>query len=352
MTTSLGGTRVLFDGVAAPMIYTLQGQVSAVTPFQVAARASTTVEVEFQGVRSNPVVLDVAATAPGIFTAGSVGAGQGAILNQDYTPNGPDRSARKGSVVFIYATGGGQTEPGGVDGKVVGPDLPRLLASVSVQIGGIDAELYYAGPAPGIVSGVLQVNAKVPENLIGAGAVPVEVTVGGVKSQPGVTLSVEGSGADGGSAALEERLRVFRTDPTVPPLEEIPHDRVGIPSGWLALVSWNVQAGGTSPSPDALRPEMVQAALGKMFGGAYQILASQEIPNAESAGVLTKLLPGGPLQWTASFFDTTDSMDNGVWHRAGVTCRDAFPLFTGSTLDGRVSNDPTYSVQSASCRPV
>ena len=48
VTNSLAGTQVLFDGVAAPMIYTLKGQVSAVVPYAVAGKTSTQVQVQYQ----------------------------------------------------------------------------------------------------------------------------------------------------------------------------------------------------------------------------------------------------------------------------------------------------------------
>src|SRR5204863_3571496 len=57
--TIAGGTRVLFDGVAAPMIYALAGQVSAVVPFSVQSRASTQVQVEYLGTRSDPAIVPV-----------------------------------------------------------------------------------------------------------------------------------------------------------------------------------------------------------------------------------------------------------------------------------------------------
>ena len=67
-STLLAGTRVLFDGEAAPMVYTSSFQVSAVVPFSVASRQTTKVQVEYQGVASNPATVDVSATAPAIFT--------------------------------------------------------------------------------------------------------------------------------------------------------------------------------------------------------------------------------------------------------------------------------------------
>src|SRR5271155_3149708 len=39
--TSLGETRVLFDGMAAPMVYSIKGKVSAIVPYAVAKQKTT-----------------------------------------------------------------------------------------------------------------------------------------------------------------------------------------------------------------------------------------------------------------------------------------------------------------------
>jgi uncharacterized protein (TIGR03437 family) len=179
--TTLADTRVLFDGVAAPMLYASQGQVSFVVPYSVAGRARSRIEVEYRGARSAGAEVQVAEAAPGIFP--------GAILNQDGSVNSAENPAPGGSVVMIYATGEGQTTPAGVDGAVTGATLQRPVLPVRVTIGGQEAEVLYAGSAPGLVAGVLQVNARVPA-LARRGSVPVVITVGAAASQGGVTLAV------------------------------------------------------------------------------------------------------------------------------------------------------------------
>ncbi len=171
------------------MIYTSQRQTSAVVPYGVAGRTTAEIAVEYEGRTSNRIALPVTPSAPGIFTLDSSGSGQGAVLNEDYTVNGPSNPARAGSVVVIYATGGGQTTPGAEDGKVV-TELATQVLTVSVRIGGVDAEVIYAGAAPGLVSGVLQVNAKVRDGVQVGGAVPLVLTVGNTDCKQGVTLAV------------------------------------------------------------------------------------------------------------------------------------------------------------------
>jgi uncharacterized protein (TIGR03437 family) len=185
----LAGTRVLFDGVPAALIYTSAGQVSAIAPFGLLGRVNTNVTVEFNRTVSAPLLIPVVAAQPAIFTLDGSGTGQGAILNQDGTVNGPSNPAAKGSIVVLYGTGGGRMTPSGVDGRVAAA-VSSLFQPTLVQIGGQSAELIYAGNAPGIVEGVIQVNARVPQSA-GSGSQAVRFSVGGIQSPAGVVLWVQ-----------------------------------------------------------------------------------------------------------------------------------------------------------------
>jgi len=188
--TVAGGVRVLFDGIAAPMIYAVAGQVSCIAPFALAGKTSTQIQVEYNGNRSNAVTVPVQASSPAIFTANASGSGQGAILNQDNSVNSAANPAASGAVVVIYATGAGLTNPDSVDGKLTGTPLPLPRLPVSVTIGGAPAEVLYAGGAPGLVAGVLQVNARVPAGLSGSAAA-VKITVGAASTLTNVLVSIK-----------------------------------------------------------------------------------------------------------------------------------------------------------------
>jgi len=190
VTNSLGGTQVLFDGAAAPMIYAWDKQVSAVVPYRIAGKANTQVQVVYRGAVSNSITMPVQSAHPGVFTQDASGLGAGAILNEDNSLNTAANPAAPGSVVAIYATGGGTTNPALADGAVTGSDLPYLMQQPIVTIGGIDAPVKYAGGAPGSVAGLTQINAEVPAGLA-AGAVPVVVKIGGYASASGVMLAVK-----------------------------------------------------------------------------------------------------------------------------------------------------------------
>lgn len=186
----LAETRVLFDGVPAPLIFVEAGQINCVAPYSTAGKTTTEIEIEFQGGRSTRLTVPVAESAPAIFTMDASGAGQGAILNQDGSLNSSARPAAKGSIVVLFATGEGQTDPPGTDGKLAQVPAPKPRLPVAASIGGLPAEVLYAGGAPGLVAGVFQVNVRVPEGAPSGPAVPILLTVGGASGQPGVTLAV------------------------------------------------------------------------------------------------------------------------------------------------------------------
>lgn len=193
--TTLSNTRVLFDGIPSPVYYASSGQTSVFVPYGLSGRAVTNVVVEYSGVASAPAAYNVAPAAPGIYTLNSAGTGPGAVLNQDgITVNGAAAPAAKGSVISVYMTGEGQTSPAGVDGAIIPPDASALkypVLPVTATINGIEATVVYAGSAPTLISGAMQVNIRIPDNAPTGAAVPLVVRVGTASSQPGVTISVQ-----------------------------------------------------------------------------------------------------------------------------------------------------------------
>src|ERR1019366_277151 len=178
------------------MISASASQVSAVVPYEIKVLTSATVLVKFLGQSSNGVLVNVATTVPGVFTANSSGTGPGAIANSNGSTNAPANPATRGNTVVVYLTGEGETSPSGVTGKVTTvasppqPLTPRPLLQPTVTIGGQPAHWSFAGEAPGLVSGVMQLNVQVP-TVIAAGDQPIVVSVGTNSSPSGVTVSVK-----------------------------------------------------------------------------------------------------------------------------------------------------------------
>jgi uncharacterized protein (TIGR03437 family) len=169
------GVRVLFDGIPSALLYAAAGQINAVAPWEIAGRSTVTLTVEYQGVASNPVILDVVPAVPSLFLAPLGIQPVLAAVNQDGPRNGPGSPAVAGSVVSLYGAGAGLMSAPVPDGEITGRTLthPQLQVSVSAftgtQGGSVPARILgvtYAGDAPDFVSGALQVNVQLPDDLL------------------------------------------------------------------------------------------------------------------------------------------------------------------------------------------
>jgi uncharacterized protein (TIGR03437 family) len=188
-STSVSGTMVSFNGLAAPILYASATQIAAVAPYAISGTTAQVV-VTYQGEASAAFTVPVALSAPSLFTLNATGSGQATGINADGTVNTAASPAKIGSYITLFATGEGQTSPGGVDGKLGGssPILP-----VNVTIGGVQAT-YSTGGAPGQVSGVMQINVQIPTGVRPGGYVPVVLQVGDASTTPGaVWIAVSGN---------------------------------------------------------------------------------------------------------------------------------------------------------------
>jgi len=206
-TTTLSNVSVSIDGKNAAMLYVSQNQLSIQVPYEVTIGAGKAVVVT-NGINTASSTVTTAATAPGIFTANGSGAGQAAALTCSAATNAcalnsANNLAKIGDTVTLYLTGEGiyNTPPlsgtASDDGYIVPltlSPLPQVTPAPTVTIGGQAADVtnanYYAGPIPGSMLGLLQINAVVPTGASTGVAVPVVVTIGGNSSQTGVTLAV------------------------------------------------------------------------------------------------------------------------------------------------------------------
>jgi uncharacterized protein (TIGR03437 family) len=192
VTTNAGGAEVLFDGQPAPITYAGPSQINCVVPYGISGDV-THVKIRLNGqvlFPSSDVTAPVAASAPGIFTLNGTGRAGGAVLNQDNTLNMPDNPAPRDSVIVLWATGEGATSPRVADGTVNTTVFPTPLLPVSVRVGGVPARVEYAGAAPDLVAGAMQINVRVPLGVVSGPKVPVVVVVGDQASPPGVTIAV------------------------------------------------------------------------------------------------------------------------------------------------------------------
>jgi uncharacterized protein (TIGR03437 family) len=185
LASNLDGLTVLVNGTPAPLLYLSPTQINAIAPYEIADNVGQTaaVQINDNGVTSSSFNVKVVAAAPAIFPLGN---GQGAILNQDYSVNGPKNPAAPGSFIYIFGTGQGQTKPPGVDGQINGSSpasLPVPVGAFSLTIGGVPADVAFAGDAPYSVDGFFQVDAKIPAS-VKSGNQPVILKIGGVSGPP------------------------------------------------------------------------------------------------------------------------------------------------------------------------
>ena len=161
LPVTLAGTQVLFDGVAAPLLYVSQTQVNAVTPYALTPGKSTRVQV-VAGTAASPVFQGIVVSSqPAIFANGA----SSASLNQDGTPNSVSNPAKLGSIVTVWATGAGPVYPTPADGEVATAAQNYFCCFVLVNNDEY-AEVLYAGAAPGMVAGVVQINFRLPADLM------------------------------------------------------------------------------------------------------------------------------------------------------------------------------------------
>ena len=180
---------ILFNDVPAPIIYSGLNQVNAIVPFGLDLSNPAKVEVR-QGLLTAKTSVPVAAASPAIFTLGATGTGMGAILNQDYSVNGPSNAAARGSVLMVFGTGFGVLNPLPADGQIE-QILATIPSPVTATIGGIPAPVIYVGAAPGLIAGVVQINVRVPDGLSANSAAPISLSMGSFTTAPGVTISIQ-----------------------------------------------------------------------------------------------------------------------------------------------------------------
>ena len=188
--TALSSTTVTINGTPAPIVYASASQTAVMVPYGVAGSSTANIVVKYQGQTTASFQVPVVAAAPGLFSSDGTGSGQVLAFNQDGSLNSSKSAASAGEVVVLFGTGEGVTDPVLPDGTVVGDILGTPQAQVTLTIGGQTAQVLYAGSSPGLLTGVLQIEAVVPKGA-GTGAVPVVLTVGTAASQKGATLTLQ-----------------------------------------------------------------------------------------------------------------------------------------------------------------
>jgi uncharacterized protein (TIGR03437 family) len=145
-------------------------------------------------IRSNVMQFPVRTIAPALFTLDSSGQGDVAAVHADgrvvaatdaYPSSFP---ASAGEVILIYGSGFGATNPPFEAGQLASDAAELVLPPTSVEIGGLMADVAYAGAAPGY-AGLYQFNVTVPDLPPGEHEVVIRTEM--LSTQAGVTIQVE-----------------------------------------------------------------------------------------------------------------------------------------------------------------
>jgi len=192
----LAGVRVLFDGQPAPLLYAQSRQVNAQVPFEVNGESLTSISLEYNGVQVGQVIMPVVFAFPGTFRQQLGISAQAAAWNEDGTVNSPANPASAGSLVTLWSTGLGPTDPpcatGGLDSDASSGLAPGV--QVTLPVGG-PAES--AGSVPGLLCGIVQVTVRLPGD---APPGPYLIRLGVVKTvQTASGTSIVGAGNDVGA---------------------------------------------------------------------------------------------------------------------------------------------------------
>ncbi len=190
VVSSLEGTQVLFNGVAGPMIFTSDGQLAVVVPYEIAGQSTVNVVVSYLGLQTSSQQFKVVAANPGLFTLSETGKGDAAIERpSDQSIISVSNPASVGDQLQLYGQGYGVASPSVADGTLITGALPIPVATTQLLIDGKVVPNEYIGGAGDEVNGMMQVNFVVPQ--LAAGTHQIQVQVGSAISPTGVTLQTK-----------------------------------------------------------------------------------------------------------------------------------------------------------------
>jgi uncharacterized protein (TIGR03437 family) len=193
---SLSGTVVRLAGRAVPLLSVSPRQIRFQVPWELAGQDSALLQVSVGSLKSTLQTVLIGEHSPGIFTLNQSGTGQGAIVIESgitiAAPVGTldaSRPARRGEAVSIFCTGLGQVTAQPATGTATpASPISEAVTQVTVEIGGISTTAAFSGLSPGL-TGIYQVNVRIPENAPSGDAIPLVISAGGVKSNS-VTIAI------------------------------------------------------------------------------------------------------------------------------------------------------------------
>ncbi len=189
LPTTLAGTEVRINGVAAPLFFASPGQINFEVPratvatnlFPFVPSSTALIEVFSNGQLIRAGAFQIAPVVPAIFTLTSNGRGAAAAVDAitgTLAPFNAKQTNGQPNIISVFGTGLG-ADATDVNGNVT--------ASVQATIDGAPVTVNYAGNAPGL-TGLNQFNIVFPASIT-SGTHTLVITRNGISSQS-VTIAV------------------------------------------------------------------------------------------------------------------------------------------------------------------
>lgn len=184
LPTTLLSTRVLVNGIAAPLLSVSPSQITMLVPSH--ASPTLTAYAAFEVLNSGAtcatgsqcpnsalVTMYTNYTAPGIFSPGQNGMGSASADDAGYKLIGPNNPAKPGDTPMLFMTGMGAVTPALADGMPSSPtglplnwiDIANASALQVYFDGRASPSIPFAGVAPGYPAGLYQINAQIPSGI-------------------------------------------------------------------------------------------------------------------------------------------------------------------------------------------
>ncbi len=184
LPTELNSTHVYIDSFPVALFYVSETQINLLIPGK-QALGKAELQVIREGQRGPVVTIDIAAAAPALFLSGDFAI----ATHADNSVITPEKPARVGELIVLYAAGLGKAEIMPANGELT-VSLSTILGVLRVTVGGETVEskqVLYSGLTP-YSAGLYQVNFILPDKPL---ADPeVRLFIGDAGSPPGVRLAL------------------------------------------------------------------------------------------------------------------------------------------------------------------
>ncbi|MGD0436942.1 MAG: hypothetical protein ABSB86_10790 [Bryobacteraceae bacterium] len=225
LPTNLSNTRVLVNGVAAPLLAVSPTQVTMLVPsiatpdftayaaFEVqnlgATCPSAAASPGSQCPTSKLVTMYTNYTAPGVFSLAQDGFGPAAAENVQFQVISANNPAEPGGISLLFLTGMGTVTPALADGVPSSPTgVPNNVLDIYnesglyVYVDGVvSPKIQFAGVVPGYAAGLYQIDAQIPSG-VSNGDDYLDILTPNAEAEQ-VTLNI--AGASGAAAAVRGR---------------------------------------------------------------------------------------------------------------------------------------------------